>query len=224
MPSKPKLLVFASGNETGGGSGFEKLIKATRSGVLDATIVGVVSNHLTGGVWVHAMNFGIPFLPFRGPWTAEAYQRIARDSGADYFALSGWLKLVQGLGHMTTFNPRTVFNIHPGPLPRFGGKGMHGHHVHEAVLAAFRAGKINYSEVCMHFVTDEYDKGPVFFRQKVPIYETDTPETLAVRVNAQEHRWQAPITNLVVTGQISWNGVDPQSLSTPVGYSVTRDY
>lgn len=155
---RSKILVFASGSAEGGGSGFEKLVLASRGGSLDADIVGVVSNHANGGVRSRADKPDVPFLHFAKPWTGEAYQKFASESGADFFALSGWLKLVAGLDPITRFNSQTVFNIHPGPLPNFGGPGLYGHHVHEAVMAAFRRGEITHSAVSMHFVTGEYDR------------------------------------------------------------------
>ncbi|MCF7834920.1 hypothetical protein K9M48_02595 [Candidatus Gracilibacteria bacterium] len=140
---------------------------------------------------------------------AEDYQALVNHYRADYVSLSGWLKLTKGL------DPRTTFNIHPGPLPNFGGPGMYGHHVHEAVIKAYKKGEIKNSEVCMHFVTDEYDRGPVFFRYPVRIRLNDTPETLGDRVNKIEHGWQSFVTDLVVNGQIYWDGIHPESLVVP---------
>jgi len=218
--SKPKILVFASGSAEGGGSGFEKLVLASREGPLNAEIVAVVSNHTNGGVRARASRLGVPFLHFPKPWTGEAYQKLATESGAEFFALSGWLKLVVGLDPATRFNSRTVFNIHPGPLPAFGGPGLYGHHVHEAVIAAFKRNELTHSAVCMHFVTGEYDRGPVFFRCNVRISDDDTADTIGTRVNEQEHRYQPEITSMVVNGLIRWNGIDPNSLEVPSGYSI----
>lgn len=211
--NKQKLLIFASGTETGGGSGFAKLVEASKNpNSLNAEIVGVVSNHHNGGVRAHADCFGIPFIYFPGPWTGEIYQRIAQESGANYFALSGWEKLVKGLDLNTNFNSKTVFNIHPGPLPGFGGKGMYGRHVHEAVLKAYQEKNIKNSEICMHFVTPKYDLGPVFFRLIAQIKPEDTVESLAERINRLEHYYQPQITNQVLNGKISWDGVNEESL------------
>lgn len=201
--SLPKLLIFASGSKTGGGSGFENMIRQQE--VVGADFVGVVSNHEHGGVRERADRLGIPFIHFPGPWTAEAYQEVVRRSGADFVALSGWLKLVAGL------NPRTTFNIHPGPLPRFGGDGMYGHHVHEAVIKS----GASHSAVSMHFVTPEYDEGPLFFSFPVPVLLGDTAETLGARVNAAEHSWQPFITRLVIQGDIRWDGKSKESLVIP---------
>ncbi|MDQ5949048.1 MAG: phosphoribosylglycinamide formyltransferase 1 [Patescibacteria group bacterium] len=210
--SQPKLIICSSGTKTGGGSGFENLVYARDDGVLDADIVAVVSNHAEGGVREKADRLGIPFVHFEGPFDTEHYQEIIEKTGAEWTALSGWLKLVSGL------NPATTFNIHPGPLPQFGGKGMYGHHVHDAVVEAYRQGNTTHSAVTMHFVTPVYDEGPVFFRFPVEVLPDDTGETLGARVNKAEHEWQPQITNMVIHQQIAWDGVHPESLRVPEGY------
>jgi len=86
------------------------------------------------------------------------------------------------------------------------------------VLAAYAEGGLTHSAVSMHFVTEEYDKGPVFFRYPVEILPGDTPETLGARVNRFEHQWQPAVTSLVVEGKISWDGDDPASLTVPSDY------
>lgn len=106
--------------------------------------------------------------------------------------LSGWLKLVSGL------DPERTINIHPGPLPRFGGPKFYGHYVHEAVLAAYHRGEITHSAVTMHFVDPEYDRGPIFFQFPVKIEPDETPDTLAAKVNRVEHKWQSEVLNHVV--------------------------
>lgn len=222
MRKKPKLLILASGSAEGGGSGFENLVQASRQELFQAEIVGVVSNHLNGGVRQRADKLGIPFIYFPGPWTGEEYQRLAQETKADFFGLSGWLKLTKGLDLKTSFNSRTVFNIHPGPLPDFGGPGFYGHHIHEAVLAAFKRGDLTHTALSMHFVTEEYDQGPIFFKLKIKINDDDTVETLAQRVNKLEHQYQPVITNLVVNGLIHWDGINLSSLKVPNGYLINQ--
>jgi len=222
--NKPKILVFASGTRfpNRGGSGFEKLVLASRNGKLDSSISGVVSNYEHGGVRTLAEKYGIPFFFFPKPWTAEKYQRIAYNSQADFFALSGWLKLVEGLDPNTRFNSKTVINIHPGLLPGFGGKGWHGHHVHEAVIAAYKRGEITHTGLSMHFVTDKFDEGPVFFRCHVEINDDDTADSIGSKVNAQEHIYQPIITDMVVNSLITWDGVNPDSLEVPLWYAIDQ--
>jgi len=214
----PKILVFASGTAEGGGSGFENLVRHSRDadGDLKADIVGVVSNYEHGGVRLRADALNIPFVYFSGDFNEKLYQRIAQKSGAGWFALSGWLKKVEGLDSSRTFN------IHPALLSalegRFGGAGMYGERVHKAVKSALDMGEVNGSGVSMHFVTDEYDRGPVFFEFRVPLTPGMSAGGIQEKVNKAEHDWQPKITNMVVHGEISWDGKDPHSLKVPEGY------
>lgn len=206
---KPKVIVFSSGTKTGGGSGFENLVVQGRGNQnLNYEIVAVVSNHENGGVRERADRLGIPFIYFEKPFTAEKYAEIIKNSGAKWTALSGWLKLTCGL------DPRTTFNIHPGKLPEFGGDGMYGIHVHKAVI---EAGALA-TAVTMHFVTDIYDDGPVFFAFPIEVEEGDTADVLGERVNTKEHEYQPLITSMVVNEQISWDGKNASTLEVPEGY------
>ena len=192
---KPRVLVLASGDEKGGGSGFQELVEFSRTNppVLDAQIIGVISNHPRGGVQKRADALHIPFEHWSGPFDAKGYRALVEKYQADFVMCSGWLKFVRGL------DPAKTVNIHPGPLPRFGGSGMYGHHVHEAVMAAFHRGEITQSSVTMHFVDDvAYDNGPIIFQMPVLIRPDDDAETLAKRVNEKERAWQSYILNLVV--------------------------
>jgi phosphoribosylglycinamide formyltransferase-1 len=197
---KIRVLVFASGDEKGGGSGFQELAEFSRTNppVLDAQIVGVISNHPQGGVHRRADALRIPFEHWAGPFNAEGYRSFVEKYQADYVMCSGWLKFVRGL------DPARTVNIHPGPLPQFGGPGMYGHHVHEAVVAAYRRGEITQSAVTVHFVDDvAFDHGPIIFQMPVLIRPEDDAETLAKRLNEKERAWQSHILNLVVHGDIS---------------------
>lgn len=221
--ARPRLIIFASGTKDGGGSGFENLVVASKSGILDAEIVAAVSNHEQGGVRERADRLGIPFIYFNPSVHSNvlqnvgmSYQEIVRKSGAEWVALSGWMRQVKWL------DPRRTFNIHPALLSfdhgRFGGAGMYGHHVHEAVKAAFDAGEITESGFTMHFVTDEFDRGPAFFEYRIPLQKGMTVDEIAKMVNIAEHAWQPKITNMIVHGEISWDGKNPDSLTVPPGY------
>ena len=195
---KKRVLVFASGDAKGGGSGFQELVEFSRTEppILNAKIVGVVSNYEWGGVRRKADAFDIPFKFWKGPFDAPGYQSYVEEFGADFVICSGWLKLVKGLKAGKTIN------IHPGPLPEFGGPGMYGHYVHEAVISAYKRGEITQSAVTMHFVDELYDHGPSIFRIPVLIRPEDDAETLAKRVNEKERAWQSYILNRVVQGDI----------------------
>jgi len=190
-----RVLVFASGDEKGGGSGFQELVEFSRTHppVLDAQIIGVISNHENGGVRRRADALHIPFEHWSGPYDAKGYRAFVEKYQADFVMCSGWLKFVRGL------DPAKTVNIHPGPLPRFGGAGMYGHHVHEGVMAAYRRGEMTQSAVTMHFVDEAaYDHGPIIFQMPVLIRPEDDAESLAKRVNEKERAWQSHILNLVV--------------------------
>jgi len=191
----PRVLVFASGDEKGGGSGFQELVEFSRTNppILDAQIVGVISNHEHGGVRKKADAFHIPFEYWAGPFEAKSYRAFVEKYRADFVMCSGWLKFVRGL------DPARTVNIHPGPLPQFGGPGMYGHHVHEAIMAAFHRGEVIQSAVTMHFVDEAaYDHGPIIFQMPVLIRPDDDADSLAKRVNEKERAWQSHILNLVV--------------------------
>jgi phosphoribosylglycinamide formyltransferase-1 len=211
----PKLLVFASGTKDGGGSGFENLVHWSRANPQSFEVVGVVSNHEHGGVQRRADMLDIPFFFFQG---GPDYSIILENYRimAEWFALSGWLKHVSGL------EPARTFNIHPALLSqlggRFGGEKMYGHRVHEAVAEALERKEITESGLSMHFVTDEYDRGPVFFEYRVPLKKGMTADEIASAVNRAEHEWQPKITNMLVHGEISWDGADFASLKTPAEY------
>ena len=190
-----RVLIFASGDEKGGGSGFQEMVEFSRTNppVLDAQIVGVISNHQRGGVRRRADALHIPFEYWSGPFDTEGYRTLVKKYQADFVMCSGWLKFVRGL------DPAKTVNIHPAPLPQFGGARMYGHFVHEAVMAAYHRGEITQSAVTMHFVDDvAYDNGPIIFQMPVLIRPDDDAGTLAKRVNEKERAWQSHILNLVV--------------------------
>ncbi len=177
----PGIIVFASGTKRGGGSGFEALVKAERMGILRAHILAVVSNHSHGGVYRRAKRLGIPFILMKAPFTGAAYFEIFRSRGAELAVLSGWLKVVKGLWWKRTIN------VHPAPLPAFGGKGMYGRNLHAAVLRVYRRRIIKTSALTIHYVGKRYDEGPIIAEVPVSIYARDTVATLEARMKKVEH-------------------------------------
>jgi phosphoribosylglycinamide formyltransferase-1 len=117
-----------------------------------------------------------------------------RSFAPDAVCLAGWLHLVR---IPPDFRHR-VLNIHPALLPAFGGKGMYGRHVHEAVLAS--GAKV--SGCTVHFADDTYDTGPILVQKAVPVLDDDTPETLASRVFAAECDAYPEAIRLVGEGRI----------------------
>lgn len=102
--------------------------------------------------------------------------------GIDFVLLAGYLRLIPA-AVVERYRGR-MLNLHPALLPSFGGKGMYGMHVHEAVLAA----GVRLTGVTVHFANEEYDRGPILAQWPVPVIPGDTPESIARRIHAVEHR------------------------------------
>jgi len=169
------------------GSNVRAVIEACRAGRLRSVPGIVISNNRTAEVLTFAQQAGIPTAWIGGPTYEdpsvrdEAMLAVLRENNVDLLLLLGYLRL---LGPLTlgAFAGR-VFNIHPALLPKYGGKGMHGRHVHEAVLAS---GDVE-SGITIHKVDAGYDEGAIVKQCRVPILAGDTPDTLAERVLAMEH-------------------------------------
>lgn len=192
-PAPRRLLLLASG----GGSNAERLLThfATRPAV--ARIVGLLSNNPTAGALSHAARAGVPTaVVTREEWRDGAVQRLIETEFApDLIILAGFLWLVPA-GLVAAYAGR-ILNIHPSLLPRFGGKGMHGLHVHEAVLAA----KERESGITIHRVNEQYDDGTILFQARCPVKPDDTPPTLAARVLTLEHRYLPLVVEAVARGE-----------------------
>ena len=169
---------------SGGGRTLENILDHIRAGELAADVAIVIASRpgirgievgKAAGVPTHLVR------PKEYPGVqaySDAMVKLLDDARVDLVLLAGflsyWIIPQRYLGR--------VMNIHPALLPSFGGKGMYGHHVHEAVLA--RGCKV--SGCTVHFVDNEYDEGPIILQRAVPAYAEDTPDDLAARVFEQE--------------------------------------
>lgn len=174
---------------SGGGSNFEALARACKEGKIPgAKIHLLITNKLGVGALDRAVRLGIDALvldPTDFPDRTAYYERVAKEleqRGVEIVCLAGFLlKLEPNFIHRF---PGRILNIHPALLPKFGGKGMFGHHVHAAVLAAGE----KESGCTVHVVDEEFDHGPALSQARVPVFPGDTPDTLAARVLIEEHR------------------------------------
>ncbi len=180
MTSRLKLAFLASRN----GSAFRAAVEAVEARRLAADIVLLVSNSARAPALDFARARGIPHQVIPTAADPDAADRELAEalaaSGAHWVVLSGYLRRI-GPAVLARF-PNRILNIHPGPLPAFGGEGMYGRRVHEAVIAAGAP----QSEVTIHLVDGEYDHGRVLGRWPVPVEPGDTPEALEQRVTALE--------------------------------------
>ncbi len=179
-----KLAVLVSG----GGSNLQSIIDETKNGILKdiAKVVIVISNNPNAYGLTRAKNENIKAVALdyknmdKQVYDDEMYNLI-KESGADIICLAGYLKKVSDI-IVKEYKSR-ILNIHPALLPKFGGKGMYGHFVHEAVVKA----KEKKSGPTVHYVDENYDTGSIILQKEVPVYETDSAEDVAKRVLVQEH-------------------------------------
>jgi folate-dependent phosphoribosylglycinamide formyltransferase PurN len=143
-------------------------------------IVLVLSNRADAYALERARQAGIPAHHISATDEAGLLEFLSHYQ-VDLIALAGYLKLIPA--GVTRRYAGRMLNVHPGPLPAFGGPGMYGHKVHAAVLAA----GVKQTEVTVHIVDEEYDHGATIARWPVPVHPGDTPESLAARVLAVEH-------------------------------------
>jgi phosphoribosylglycinamide formyltransferase-1 len=160
---------------SGSGRTLQNLIDRIAARRLDAEIACVIADRELAFGLRRAADAGLPHHWLQDP---DAIWRTLRAHRADLVCLCGYLRLLPIAGG---FEGR-VLNIHPALLPRHGGKGMYGHRVHEAVLAAGD----RESGCTVHLCTDEYDRGPIVLQRRVPVLPGDTPDALAARVFAAE--------------------------------------
>ncbi|MBI4061672.1 MAG: bifunctional phosphoribosylaminoimidazolecarboxamide formyltransferase/IMP cyclohydrolase [Elusimicrobia bacterium] len=182
-----RIAVFASGE----GTNLQALLDACADGRVRGSVALVVSNKEDAGAVRRAQRLGIETLvcPQDEHPTAEEYNAYlaqeCKGRRIDLICLAGFmLKIKRPL--IEAYNGR-ILNVHPALLPAFGGQGMFGRRVHEAVIAA----GVKVSGATIHVVDEEYDHGPIVLQAAVPVLAADTPGTLAARVHAQEH-WIYP--------------------------------
>ena len=175
--------VFASGR----GSNFQAILSAIDRGILPARVTLLLSNKTDAGAFEIANAYSIPTVHLSQKQFADeasyaaAMLGVLRSHNVEILALAGYLKKIPTVV-VREFRDR-ILNIHPALLPSFGGQGMYGHHVHEAVLAS----GAKLSGATVHLVDEEYDRGPIVLQKTVAVDELDTPETLAAKVLKVEH-------------------------------------
>ncbi len=196
-----RIAVFLSG----GGSNLQALIDDSKAGLLSARIVWVVSSSAKAYGLTRAENEGIEtfvFKPKKYPSPEAAAEDLLsklQERKIDYIALAGFLKLLPS-SVVAAYSKRIV-NVHPALLPKYGGKGMYGHHVHEAVLASGD----KESGATVHLVDEIYDHGKILDQARVPILPDDTPDSLAARVLEQEHKLYPRALNKLISGEYGVN-------------------
>jgi phosphoribosylglycinamide formyltransferase 1 len=185
----PRLAVLLSGS----GSTLQNLIDRIADGRLSACIVGVVSSRADAFGLERARRAGIPTHVDK-----KTVFDAVRPWQPDFVVLAGWIHLLRIPDDFAL----KVVNVHPSLLPAFGGKGMYGRHVHEAVLAS----GARVSGCTVHFADDTYDTGPIVHQAVVPVLDGDTPDALAERVQAAERDAYPEALTKLTTGHWQVSG------------------
>jgi phosphoribosylglycinamide formyltransferase-1 len=176
-----KIVIFASGS----GSNAENIVNHFNGS--DTSIAAIFCNVAGAGVIQRAERLGIPIVVFnKQEWqSGDRIDGLLQEMNPDLIVLAGFLwmfpqRLLLQFPH--------VVNVHPALLPKFGGKGMYGMKVHEAVVEA----KEFESGITIHWVNEHYDEGGIIFQATCEVVSSDTPDTLANKIHALEHAHFAP--------------------------------
>jgi phosphoribosylglycinamide formyltransferase-1 len=190
-----------------GGSNLQAILDSIQSRRLNAQARVVISNNSGSLALERARSTGVPALHLSSQthpdaWALDrAIAQALRHHGAELVVLAGYMRKI-GPAVLAAY-PRRIVNIHPALLPKHGGQGMFGIHVHEAVLAAGE----RETGATVHLVNADYDRGPSLAQARVPVEPGDTPETLQQRVLAAEHRLYAETLQRIATGEIDLDDV-----------------
>ena len=174
------IAIFASGS----GSNAQRIIEYFRENGLSASFI-ILSNKKEAFVHERAKTLGVPSFYFSKRQFNEGNEvlDLLKKQEVKLVVLAGFLLLVPK--NLLEAYPQKVINIHPALLPKFGGKGMYGHHVHEAVIAA----QEKESGITIHFCNAQYDEGDVILQKSCPVLPNDTPGNLVKRIHRLEHEW-----------------------------------
>jgi len=188
---------------SGGGRTVLNIAEEINAGHLEAELAVVIASRQCKGIdRCREAGMEVRVAAFKEMPDAQTYSdaiaAILDEAGVDLVILAGFLSLWR----IPQNYAGRVMNIHPALLPRFGGKGMYGHHVHQAVLE--RGCKV--SGCTVHFVDNEYDSGPIIVQKCVPVYDTDTPDDLADRVFEQECKAYPKAIALFAGGKLTIDG------------------
>ena len=205
------------------GSNVQAIVDACKDGRLDAKPCIVISNNSRANVLVRAEREGVPTRNLSvktHPVPGDLDRAIAetlQEHGVNLVVLAGYMKEL-GPETLSRFKGR-ILNTHPALLPKYGGKGMYGMRVHEAVLTAGE----RVTGATVHLVEGDYDTGPAVWQVEVPVLENDTAETLGERVLQHEHVLYVEVLQRISTGDIDLEAIDVVAASANRPVAPHRD-
>jgi phosphoribosylglycinamide formyltransferase-1 len=189
---------------SGAGSNMQSIIDSTKNGILKkiAEVVLIISNNPNAYALERARNENIRTICInRKSFKDEdcfndAILKELQNASADIVCLAGYVRML-GRKIVNVYSGK-ILNIHPALLPKFAGKGMYGHHIHEAVV---KAREIK-SGATVHFVKHEYDTGKIIIQCKIKIFKNDTPQDVAKKVLVVEHKIYSKAIKKIIENEI----------------------
>lgn len=182
------IVVFASGS----GTNAENLVRYFENHPT-MQVVFILSNKPQAYVHQRAKALGIPSYTYtKEEFTNGTVLKLLQENNIDFVVLAGYMVMIDN--DMLEAFPQRIVNIHPSLLPKYGGKGMHGDKVHQAVVAAGET----ESGITIHYLNDEYDAGDVVFQAVCEVLPTDTPDDVATKVHALEYEWYPKVVEQLV--------------------------
>ena len=194
------IAILVSG--AGRGSNMKNIIEACREGYCRGEVKVVIGIKKSPAIEI-AQSFGVDtvLISPKDYDSEEKYQDAVYDCikkySTDLICLAGYMKLLGGKT-LSEYENR-IMNVHPALIPMYYGKGMYGHHIHEA---AIKRG-VKVSGCTVHFIDKEYDTGPIILQTVVYVEQNDTPESLAARILPEEHKTYRKAVKLFCEGKIS---------------------
>lgn len=184
---KKKVAIFASGR----GSNAKAIVDHSHAKETHYEVALIISNRKEAGVLTWAQYLSIPTTVTSRSTFYDTHDilEILEAHGIDFIVLAGFLLLIPD--YLIAAYPDRIVNIHPALLPKYGGKGMYGHHIHKAVKQA----KDARSGISIHLVNEEYDEGRIIFQTQCELSKKDTVEDIAARVLRLEHAFYPRIIN-----------------------------
>lgn len=174
-----KILIFASGS----GTNAENIIKYFKADKI-AAVVAVFTNNPDAKVIERAQKLNVsPYIFAKTELNQAVFLQKINQFEPDLIVLAGFL--LQFPEAIIQAYPNKIINIHPALLPKYGGKGMYGMHVHRAVVE----NKEKESGISIHYVNENYDEGAIIFQKKVTLLITDTPEVVAEKIHELEQKY-----------------------------------
>lgn len=171
------IAVFVSGN----GTNLQRIADFFQNDD-NVNIVCVVCNNPAAYAVQRAEKMNIPVIMVdKKTLNDESFVKLLQDKGVDFIVLAGFLLLIPA--SLVNAYPNKIVNIHPALLPKYGGKGFYGEHVHEAVVAAHEP----VSGITIHYVNEKYDSGDIIFQAQVPLADDETPDSLAAKIHQLEY-------------------------------------